>query len=392
MLNPQFKSAQSIDVFVGPVARWPDGSAASRVVFLMLLWTAVGWIFSLPELNSGHYGYSLRICLTEFWTWGFIAPLVFAFDRRLPFPEKQLGRRVAAHLTASAVFTVIYLYIFTATEAVLAVTPLSSLRASQLFTLTNLGWHLQSWLICCVIVGAVLSCRYYERYISAELHLEEARLNLLRVQLDPHFVFNTLNTICSHAERDPKLTRRMIEHLGDMLRLSLESKDKQKVSLAEEMDFLEHYLAIQKIRFGAQLRVEMEIAPGVRFASVPPLILQPLVENAIRHGISRRSDGGKVVVKAASVDGRLEIRVLDDGVGLPMGWSMERSAGLGLSITSERILGYYPKGDWTFTVRNRVEAGTVVEISLPLNVNGTETEETSSRDGAGRKSPSSRGR
>jgi signal transduction histidine kinase len=319
----------------------------------------------------------------EFSAWGFLAPLVLALDRRLPFSGKQLGRRVGAHLAASALLTLVYLYIFTMMRALLAVVPWSALRASQLFALRNLGWFLWSWLICSLIVGVVLGYRYYERYISSELHVEllensfaESRLNSLRMQLDPHFLFNALNTISSHVERDPKLTRRMIEHLGDLLRISLESKDKPEVSLAEELWFLEHYLAIQRIRFGNKLRFRTEIASEVQFAQVPSFFIQPLVENAIRHGISRRAVGGTVTVKADDVDGRLEIHVLDDGVGLPVGWSMKSSAGHGLSITSERIAGLHPNGDSRFTVSNRVEGGTVVEISLPLRVNGAVTNGT----------------
>jgi signal transduction histidine kinase len=354
-----------------------------RVLVSILVWTAIGWIFSLADVNSGHYEYSLRMSLLEFSAWGFLAPFVLALDRRLPFSGKQLGRRVGAHLAASALLTLVYLYIFTMMRALLAVVPWSALRASQLFALRNLGWFLWSWLICSLIVGVVLGYRYYERYISSELHVEllensfaESRLNSLRMQLDPHFLFNALNTISSHVERDPKLTRRMIEHLGDLLRISLESKDKPEVSLAEELWFLEHYLAIQKIRFGNKLRFRTEIAFEVQFAQVPSFFIQPLVENAIRHGISRRAAGGTVTVKADDVDGRLEIHVLDDGVGLPVGWSMKTSAGHGLSITSERIAGLHPNGDSRFTVRNRVEGGTVVEISLPLRVNGAETNGT----------------
>ena len=348
-----------------------------RVLLAAVGWTVVGWIFSLPSLTNPNYYQSLRMYLTEFWAWGLIAPMVIALDRRLPFSGKQLGKRAAAHLVASAIFTVIYFYIFTTMRAMVGVVPWSSTRPSQLFNFSNLGWYLWSWLICGLIVGAVQAYRYYERYMSSELRLErlehsfaESRLNALRMQLDPHFLFNALNTISSHVERDPKLTRRMIEHLGDLLRLSLESKDKQEVPLAEEMSFLEHYLAIQKIRFGDQLKVVTEIAPEVRYATVPSFFIQPLVENAIRHGISRRAAGGTVTVKAAPVDGRLEIRVLDDGVGLPVGWSMENSAGMGLSITRERIAGLHPNGTSRFVVHNREEGGTAVEITLPLQLNG----------------------
>ncbi len=167
------------------------------------------------------------------------------------------------------------------------------------FLVNALGdMFLWNWLVYWLILGAWQAYRYYDHYVAAELRLErleknfsEARLNALRMQLDPHFLFNALNTISSQVERDPKLARRMIEHLGDLLRLSLESKDRQEVPLAEEMAFLEHYLAIQKIRFGDHLRIETQIAPGVKYASVPCLFVQPLVENAIRHGISSELRG-----------------------------------------------------------------------------------------------------
>ncbi len=118
------------------------------------------------------------------------------------------------------------------------------------------------------------------------------------MQLDPHFLFNALNTISSQVERDPRLARSMIEHLGDLLRLSLESRDREEIPLAEELAFLDHYLAIQRIRFGDKLKIEIRIDPEVLYAPVPCLFIQPLVENAIRHGISRRASGGTVIVSA----------------------------------------------------------------------------------------------
>src|SRR5581483_2081455 len=164
---------------------------------------------------------------------------------------------------------------------------------------------LWSWIVYWVICGVHLTFRYYRHYLATELRLErmersfsEARLNALRMQLDPHFLFNALNTISSQVERDPRLARTMIEHLGDLFRLSLETRDRQEIPLAEELAFLDHYVAIQKIRFADSLRIEMHVAPGVKYALVPSLIVQPLVENAIRHGISRRASGGTVTVFA----------------------------------------------------------------------------------------------
>jgi LytS/YehU family sensor histidine kinase len=264
----------------------------------------------------------------------------------------------------------------------LGIAPWSSLRLSQLFSPGVLGWQIWFSLIYWIILGGLQAYQYYWRYVNSELRLEklehsfsEARLNALRMQLDPHFLFNALNTISSHVERDPKLTRRMIEHLGDLLRMSLESKDRQEVPLAEELAFLDHYLEIQKIRFGEQLRIVMDVAPEVKYAAVPSMFIQPLVENAIRHGISRRASGGTITVRAKPLGDKLEIRVLDDGIGLPLGWKLEESEGLGLSITRQRIAGLHPNGDSRFVVRNRMEGGTEVDVSLPLRLVGDEKDE-----------------
>jgi signal transduction histidine kinase len=351
------------------------GTWVGRSLLAALFWTSLSLFFSLPGLMLGKGFASLRGEFAWCWSWGLITPFIVAFDRRLPFSGKQIWWRILAHLSASLLFTAANRYVNAAAWAVLGLGSWNSVRPSQIFTLWKLGDFLWSWFICWMIVAALQAFRYYERYRSSELRLErmersftEARLNALRMQLDPHFLFNALNTISSQVERDPKLTRRMIEHLGDLLRLSLESKDKQEVPLAEEMEFLAPYLAIQKIRFGEKLMIEIEIEPEVQYATVPSLFLQPLIENAIRHGISHRASGGTVIVSAREVDRQLEIRVQDDGVGLPPGWTLESSVGLGLSVTRERIKGLHPNGESSFTVRPRRNGGVEVDIFLPLRV------------------------
>jgi LytS/YehU family sensor histidine kinase len=216
--------------------------------------------------------------------------------------------------------------------------------------------------------------RYYSHYLSSELRAErlerqffEARLNALRMQLDPHFLFNTLNAISAQVHRDPTLARTMIEHLGDLLRSSLDSRERHEIPLVEELAFLEHYLAIQRVRFGKHLQVDTQIETDVRFAAVPSLLLQPLVENAIRHGLSRRASGGTVVITAGRERNQLVLRVLDDGVGLPSGWTLDGSAGIGLSVTRDRLSSLHPDRA-TLTVRARPEGGTEVQVRLPLAV------------------------
>jgi two-component system LytT family sensor kinase len=361
---------------LAPVVRRPG-----HVALVALAWTIIGCVFALPDLSAGTgWRHALLLSLTLWWSWGMVAPLILWVDRKIPVSSKQLARRILAHFLPSLLVTCVYVYLLGAVRAVFGMNEWSALPGIRFLVAALRGMFVWNWLIYWLILGAWQAYRYYDHYIASELRLErleksfsEARLNALRMQLDPHFLFNALNTISSQLERNPKLARGMIEHLGDLLRLSLESKDRQEIPLAEEMAFLEHYLAIQKIRFGDHLRIETQIPPEVKYASVPCLFVQPLVENAIRHGISRRASGGTVIVSAQRDGNRLDIRVLDDGMGLPAGWTLENSSGVGLSVTRQRVAGLYPDGETCFAVNRRASGGTEVEISLPLRWIGKDT-------------------
>lgn len=340
----------------------------SKPLGLFIVTTGIGLAY-LPLLVLRGSGTSaIIVSMIGWWQWIPIALLISWFDRTLPFTEKQSGRRLAAHAALGMVVTVSSVLINGQIGYELGVNTWLPLAKP----LQGFDWLLWCCLVYSLVLGGVFAVAYYERYRLSEMRnsrLEfafvEARLNALRMQLDPHFLFNTLNAISSHVERDPKLARTMIEHLGDLLRLSLETKDRQEVALFEELNFLDHYLEIQRIRFGDRLKVEINVAPDVKLASVPSLFIQPLVENAIRHGLSRRAAGGKVIISAEKSGDQVDIRVCDDGVGLPQGWQLETSAGHGLSITRERIAGYYAGSDCKFAVQPRPEGGTEVRILLP---------------------------
>ncbi len=335
---------------------------------------SLGVIFALPNLGMGPRKVVLLSALALWWSWGLLAFVIIAVDARLPFSAVQLRRRIAAHVVLSVVFTSLFVYVLVADACLCSACKIGRPFGIRIYLrMRCAGCFLWNLLIYWVIAGGWQAYRYNQSYVSSELRSErlerqfsEARLNVLRMQLNPHFLFNALNTISSQVERDPRLARAMIEHLGDLLRLSLESKDKQEVPLAEEMEFLEHYVAIQKIRFGEHLKIEIAVTPEARTALVPSLFLQPLVENAIRHGVSRRASGGTVEISAARVDGRVKIRVADDGVGLPAGWDLQKSEGLGLSATRERIAGLYPDARSRFEIRNREGGGTEVEVDIPF--------------------------
>jgi len=354
----------------------------AHLALAVIGWTILGCVFALPDLSTGsNWRYALLRSLTLWWSWGIVTPLIVWADWRIPVSRKQLARRVLAHFLPSLLVTSIYVYVLGVLRAAFGIGEWRGLPSIAFLFAALRGMFLWNWLVYWLILGAWQAYRYYDHYIASELRLErleknfsEARLNALRMQLDPHFLFNALNTISSQVERDPKLARGMIEHLGDLLRLSLESKDRQELPLAEEMAFLEHYLAIQKIRFGDHVRIETQIAPEVKYASVPCFFVQPLVENAIRHGISRRASGGTVTVSAQRDGNRLDIRVLDDGVGLPADWTLEASSGVGLSVTRQRVAGLYPDGETCFAVKRRAGGGTEVEISLPLRWIGEDSD------------------
>jgi two-component system, LytTR family, sensor kinase len=354
---------------------------ARRSALALLFWTAVGLVFALPGLgSSASVARVVASALAQWWSWGLLAPAIIALDRALPFSAGQIGKRVVTHLVIGPAVTVVYGYLLFFVRCVMGLDGWSGLTGTAVPAAAGreIFW---SMLVYCMIVGAWQAYSYKRRYMLAELQLErlertasEARLHALRTQLDPHFLFNTLNAVSSQVERDPRLARAMIEQLGDLLRLSLDSHGKQSIRLRDELAFTSRYLALQKIRFGDRLQIEVEVAADAADVLVPSLVLQPLVENAIRHGLSSRPQGGVLQVSARRADRHLVLQVEDDGVGLAPGWSLEEDAGIGLRLTRERLAVRFPDSGSRFEISPRVSGGTVVTIALPWRTTEEEGE------------------
>ncbi len=207
--------------------------------------------------------------------------------------------------------------------------------------------------------------RLKERELAAsrlEADLSRAQLTVLKMQLEPHFLFNTLNAISALVHNNPDGAERMVVRLSELLRMSLSSADRDEVPLEEELRFLGVYLDIQQTRFGDRLRVRFAIPDAARAASVPNLLLQPLVENAIRHGLERRAAPLTVSIRAEREGDHLLIEVEDDGPGLPE--ESVRRNGVGLANTRSRLERLYGSGH-RFDLANRPEGGTRVSMSLP---------------------------
>jgi sensor histidine kinase YesM len=198
-----------------------------------------------------------------------------------------------------------------------------------------------------------------------EARLERAQLETLKLQLQPHFLFNTLNTITALIGVDPRVAERMVSGLSELLRLSLRNAGEQEVPLSRELELLEHYVDIQQIRFRDRLTVTLEVAPDTMQALVPNFILQPLVENAIRHGIGPRAAPGHVDVRAYRENGSLHLRVADNGVGERVRPSRSSREGIGLGNTKARLEHLYGSAH-AFSARGGTTGGFVVDIVIPF--------------------------
>lgn len=221
-----------------------------------------------------------------------------------------------------------------------------------------------------VIVSAAHALALYRRVqerdrraLELTAGLSQAKLQALRLQLQPHFLFNTLNAIATLVHRDADAADEMITHLSELLRVSLEVSD-QEVTLGREMELLDHYLAIERTRLGDRMQVRKEIDLAVMDALVPALMLQTLVENAVRHGIEPRAGPGTVVIKAAREGDRLSITIEDNGAGLKLVGSQTGRRGIGLANSESRLRELY--GDHgRITLREPPSGGLAVELEIP---------------------------
>ncbi|HKO59753.1 MAG TPA: histidine kinase, partial [Pyrinomonadaceae bacterium] len=220
------------------------------------------------------------------------------------------------------------------------------------------------------VIGLSHALDYYRKYREREIRasqleaqLARAQLDALRMQLQPHFLFNTLNTISVLMKENVQLADQLLLRLSDLLRLSLKSTDNHEVALRDELEFLRNYLEIEQTRFQDRLTVRYEIDEQVFDAQVPNLILQPLVENAIRHAVTPKPGKSTVEIRATRRNGKVELQVRDDGPGLP---SVTHGNGIGLSNTRARLDQLYGSAH-TFELSPANGTGLQVTVTLPFH-------------------------
>lgn len=315
--------------------------------------------------------------LSVWYVWGCLTPLILNLGRRFPCEGRAWLRGLLIHLSAGVMLSAVH--IAAATVLKMLIRPFDVWSDLNPFLVQYRGelsnFFLFDFFVYWAILGVGYAFDYRERYREREslasqlkAQLAQAQLESLKMQLHPHFLFNTLHTIAGLVRsNEPKPAVNMIAGLSDLLRRALESAEEQEVPLSEEVKFIELYLDIQKVRFSDRLTVRMEIAPETLDALVPNLLLQPLVENAIRHGISLDDSAGVIVINAYRDDELLQLRVSDDGPGLQSGWRMEESEGIGLANTGERLKHLYGT-EHRFELRNGANGGVTVSITIPFRL------------------------
>ncbi len=305
--------------------------------------------------------------------WAIVAPGIVWLSRRVPLATVRWRRALAFHLMIPILGSVPFLVlaIVIAAAAGQGLPPLDYLRAHW--------WRIALMLVAAVlpvywlILGAATALLMYREREASQLHaielqrsLEAAELAALQMKLHPHFLFNALNTVaCLALAGDTEGVGQVIDHLGALLRRSMETSGRQLVTIDEELALLDEHLAIEEIRFKDHLHVVRRIDAASRNALVPNLILEPLVENALAHGVSRRLGAGLLEISVQRNGSYLNIAVRDDGPGLPPGWGLATHAKQGLKNVMQRLQALYA-ASFGFEIVNTAAGGAVAELRLPF--------------------------
>jgi len=310
--------------------------------------------------------------------WAPLTPVMVWIARRFSLVEGAWKRNLLVHLPAFLFVSILHSAAHTAIT--LTIQPWDDMGTSPhqfwpRFVGKVQGAFGPDLLIYGGVIGICYALDYYRKYREREFlasrleaQLAQAQLDALRMQLHPHFLFNTLNNIVGLV-RDNKnqAAVNMLVGLSDLLRHTLDHSALQEVELREELNFIKLYLGIQEMRFSDRLQIELDIDPATSKALVPNLILQPLTENALRHGIARSAASGLVGISSAIEDGHLRLRVYDNGAGLPDNWQLRGSAGIGLANTVARLQQLYDDNHH-FDIRNRDGGGAEAVIVMPLKI------------------------
>jgi two-component system, LytTR family, sensor kinase len=351
--------------------RWP------AIVLVATLLGAVSslmaWNFTraMPRSEAAGSPWLLVVLNFTYWyIWALFAPSVIWLSQRFRFERQGLLRALAVHLPSVVLFSLAHIALLQGMYWWLAITggwEFDWWAEVSRGALLNFDWEMMTYW---VIVGISHAVLYYResreravRALQLETQLVEARLATLQQQLHPHFLFNTLHAISALMHRDVEAAERMLVRLSDLLRLTLDRLGQQEIPLQSELELLGKYLEIEQTRFADRLAVRVDVQPDALDVLVPTLLLQPLVENALKHGIARKAGPGRIDITAKRSNGHLLIAVRDDGVGLSDTALDALQKGIGVSTTRARLLHQFG-ADHRFEF-HRLPQGLAVVVAVP---------------------------
>ncbi len=354
------------------------GRSLLRFAGIGAFWTLVGLAFAsqfyLSSTLLGRsvtWGQAISYSLGDWYVWAALSVPILLVARRFPPEGAAPWRTAGIHLAAALLFSLVYVVLRALVGQIHSLLIDEAVTFPEIFRPLLVKTFPFNLLIYGVIISASHALDYYRKYhertvhtLELEKHLAEARLQALLRQLKPHFLFNTLNGIASLMHSDVEAADRMLVRLSELLRLTMHHPGQPLTRLREEIAFIEKYLEIERIRFRDRLSVSLDLDPATLDAEVPSLILQPLVENAIRHGIERQTRPGRLELSARRTPEFIELVVRDNGAGLPEGGFTRE--GIGLGNTRARLRELY--GDrHRFELANHPEGGLVVRVQLPVS-------------------------
>jgi len=354
-----------------PTPRW------ALLAIYLLAWVLLVLVFATQSYAMASLKgdpmtwWSAFIWVAADWSaWALVAPFPLWLARTFPIGREQIGRSVFIYGAGFLITLIAHAGTYLAIDRALGI----AWRPEDPF-ITMWGLYMVKkaafdTLVYALLVGLMHGIGYYALYRERELQtsrltaqLAESRLHVLATQLQPHFLFNTLNTVSALIRRDPDGADRVIARLGDLLRMSLQREGVPCATIKDELAFLEPFVEIQRTRFQDRLTVRMEIAPDVLEAKVPSLLLQPLVENAIKHGMEPKAGAVTVVVTVRREDTKLRMEVCDDGRGVPSEGPARE--GIGLGNTRARLQELYG-AEASFSIAPGAAGGCCVRILVPF--------------------------
>ncbi|MCI0485166.1 MAG: histidine kinase [Blastocatellia bacterium] len=350
-----------------------------RWSFIFGCWTLfAAFFFGQGYIQQAYWGRAdtwkegLTSWLICAYLWAALTPLILRLARRFPIERNNWQRVLAIHVFSGAIVSLLQLSIYTVVRYLPFWAPARALTTTEAFQRVFIAEFHIGLLVYWAIIGLSHAFDYYHRYqeralqaSQLETRLAQAQLDALRMQLHPHFLFNTLNTISVLMLKDVDAANRVLHRLSEMLRMTLKNINTQEVALRQELEFLELYLEIEEVRFRDRLTVRMKIDPATLDLRVPYLILQPLVENAIRHGIAPHERAGLIEITAERRNGTLQLRVRDNGDGLKQESQTRLGRGIGLANTQARLEQLYGAAH-RFELGNAEGGGFMVTLAIPL--------------------------